>query len=196
MKCIEVVRQEQKASTSLLQRRLRLGYTRAARMVDILEQRGIVGPGEEPSRAKCSSSKAFKETWLRRIPLLGDDTFRPDLAGGAFSNSGKTPNLIREMTTRAAILDSPDTMIPLHDHCHGRRDAAAAPTSARESPRSKSSRTTNRTMKPDLLTDKLFVPDGMPVPGALQRVTHLGIGAHQDDLGVHGLPRHPRLFRP
>lgn len=46
MKCMEVVRQEQKASTSLLQRRLRLGYTRAARMVDILEQRGIVGPGE------------------------------------------------------------------------------------------------------------------------------------------------------
>jgi len=45
-RCIEVVRQEQKASTSLLQRRLRLGYTRAARMVDILEQRGIVGPGE------------------------------------------------------------------------------------------------------------------------------------------------------
>jgi S-DNA-T family DNA segregation ATPase FtsK/SpoIIIE len=46
IKCIEVVRQEQKASTSLLQRRLRLGYTRAARMVDILEQRGIVGPGD------------------------------------------------------------------------------------------------------------------------------------------------------
>lgn len=46
IKCMEVVRQEQKASTSLLQRRLRLGYTRAARMVDILEQRGVVGPGE------------------------------------------------------------------------------------------------------------------------------------------------------
>ncbi len=46
MKCIEVVRSEKKASTSLLQRRLRLGYTRAARMVDILEQRGVVGPGE------------------------------------------------------------------------------------------------------------------------------------------------------
>ena len=35
-----------RASTSLLQRRLRLGYTRAARIVDILEQRGILGPGE------------------------------------------------------------------------------------------------------------------------------------------------------
>jgi S-DNA-T family DNA segregation ATPase FtsK/SpoIIIE len=46
VKCIEVVRQERKASTSLLQRRLRLGYTRAARMVDILEQRGIIGPGD------------------------------------------------------------------------------------------------------------------------------------------------------
>jgi len=45
-KCIEIILQEQKASTSLLQRRLRLGYTRAARMVDILEQRGIVGPAD------------------------------------------------------------------------------------------------------------------------------------------------------
>ena len=45
-KCVEVVRQERKASTSLLQRRLRLGYTRAARIMDILEQRGIIGPGD------------------------------------------------------------------------------------------------------------------------------------------------------
>ena len=43
-KCLEIIRQERKASTSMLQRRLRLGYTRAARVVDILEQRGIVGP--------------------------------------------------------------------------------------------------------------------------------------------------------
>ena len=33
-------------STSLLQRRLRLGYTRAARMAGILGQRGVVGPGD------------------------------------------------------------------------------------------------------------------------------------------------------
>jgi S-DNA-T family DNA segregation ATPase FtsK/SpoIIIE len=43
-KCLEIIKQERKASTSMLQRRLRLGYTRAARVVDILEQRGIVGP--------------------------------------------------------------------------------------------------------------------------------------------------------
>ncbi|HYR58750.1 MAG TPA: DNA translocase FtsK, partial [Chthoniobacteraceae bacterium] len=45
-KCIEVMRQEKKASTSLFQRRLRLGYTRAARILDILEARGYVGAGE------------------------------------------------------------------------------------------------------------------------------------------------------
>jgi DNA segregation ATPase FtsK/SpoIIIE, S-DNA-T family len=45
-KCLEVMVQEKKASTSLFQRRLRLGYTRAARILDILEARGYVGPGE------------------------------------------------------------------------------------------------------------------------------------------------------
>lgn len=45
-KCIEIMKQERKASTSLFQRRLRLGYTRAARVVDILEQRGYVAAGE------------------------------------------------------------------------------------------------------------------------------------------------------
>lgn len=48
--CIEVIRSEQKASVSLMQRRLRLGYGRAARIMDELENRGIVGPskGAEP----------------------------------------------------------------------------------------------------------------------------------------------------
>lgn len=49
-KCIDVIRTEKKASVSLMQRRLRLGYTRAARIMDELEDRGIVGPskGAEP----------------------------------------------------------------------------------------------------------------------------------------------------
>jgi S-DNA-T family DNA segregation ATPase FtsK/SpoIIIE len=42
--CINIIRQEGRASTSLLQRRLRLGYTRAARIMDALEDRGVVGP--------------------------------------------------------------------------------------------------------------------------------------------------------
>lgn len=47
---MEVIRQSNRASVSVLQRRLRIGYTRAARIMDVLEERGIVGPnrGAEP----------------------------------------------------------------------------------------------------------------------------------------------------
>jgi S-DNA-T family DNA segregation ATPase FtsK/SpoIIIE len=41
---IEVIRQTRRASTSSIQRRLRIGYTRAARLIDILEDKGMVGP--------------------------------------------------------------------------------------------------------------------------------------------------------
>ncbi len=46
---VALVRQEGKASASLLQRRLRIGYTRAARMVDAMEEEGIVGPPQPGS---------------------------------------------------------------------------------------------------------------------------------------------------
>lgn len=41
-----VVAEAGKASSSLLQRRLRVGYARAARLIDMLEEQGIIGPGE------------------------------------------------------------------------------------------------------------------------------------------------------
>src|SRR5687768_3360237 len=45
-KSISIVRQSQRASASLLQRRLRIGYPRAARLLDQLEERGVVGPSQ------------------------------------------------------------------------------------------------------------------------------------------------------
>ena len=45
-KAISIVRQSQRASASLLQRRLRIGYPRAARLLDQLEDRGVVGPSQ------------------------------------------------------------------------------------------------------------------------------------------------------
>ena len=41
---IDVLRSTKRASTSMLQRRLRVGYNRAARLMEVLEDRGIVGP--------------------------------------------------------------------------------------------------------------------------------------------------------
>lgn len=43
---LKIVVESQKASTSLLQRKLKIGYARAARLLDVLEERGIVGPAE------------------------------------------------------------------------------------------------------------------------------------------------------
>ena len=42
----ETVIEAQKASTSYLQRKFRIGYARAANIIDMLEERGVVGPGE------------------------------------------------------------------------------------------------------------------------------------------------------
>jgi S-DNA-T family DNA segregation ATPase FtsK/SpoIIIE len=43
---VELVQQHKRASASLLQRRLRIGYSKAAQLIDLLEQEGIVGPAE------------------------------------------------------------------------------------------------------------------------------------------------------
>lgn len=59
-RAIEVVKLQRKASISLLQRQLRIGYTRAARLIDQMEEKGIVGPATEDSR------------W-REVLMLGDD---------------------------------------------------------------------------------------------------------------------------
>ncbi|NWF62866.1 MAG: DNA translocase FtsK [Chloroflexi bacterium] len=45
-KAISIVRQQQRASASMLQRRLRIGYPRAARLLDQLETMGVVGPSQ------------------------------------------------------------------------------------------------------------------------------------------------------
>jgi S-DNA-T family DNA segregation ATPase FtsK/SpoIIIE len=49
---IALVRKLEKASTSLLQRRFRIGYTRAARLIDIMEEDGIIGPPTGTSKAR------------------------------------------------------------------------------------------------------------------------------------------------
>jgi S-DNA-T family DNA segregation ATPase FtsK/SpoIIIE len=49
---VELVQRLGKASISLLQRRLRIGYTRAARLIDRMETDGIVGPSTEGSKPR------------------------------------------------------------------------------------------------------------------------------------------------
>ncbi|MBP3328513.1 MAG: DNA translocase FtsK 4TM domain-containing protein [Clostridia bacterium] len=65
-KAIEVVVENQMASTTLLQRKLKLGYARAARLMDALEEKGIVGPfeGSKPRKVLIS-----KQQWMEMNAL-------------------------------------------------------------------------------------------------------------------------------
>jgi DNA segregation ATPase FtsK/SpoIIIE, S-DNA-T family len=58
-KAIEIVIQTQTASVSLIQRRLRVGYTRAGRLIDMLERRGIISgyEGSKPRRVLVDESQ-------------------------------------------------------------------------------------------------------------------------------------------
>ena len=62
-----IVIEARKASASLLQRRLRIGYARAARLLDILEERGIVGPGEgaKPREILMKTEQEDEEGWKK-----------------------------------------------------------------------------------------------------------------------------------
>ena len=68
---VEVVLETGQASVSMLQRRLKLGYARAARIVDEMEERGIVGPFEG---AKPRAVLITKEQWQQ----IQNGTFVPE----------------------------------------------------------------------------------------------------------------------
>ena len=63
---VDLIMESGQASTSILQRRLRLGYTRAARIIDTMEQEGLVGPyeGSKPRRILVD-----RQTWLKERML-------------------------------------------------------------------------------------------------------------------------------
>ena len=51
-RAVQIVRHSQRASASMLQRRLRIGYPRAARLIDQLEELGVVGPSMGPGKER------------------------------------------------------------------------------------------------------------------------------------------------
>ncbi len=68
VKAIEIVRDTQRASASMLQRRLRVGYPRAARLIDELEELGVVGPNQGGGKERDVIMGPEDE-----IPLFNED---------------------------------------------------------------------------------------------------------------------------
>ena len=74
---VDVILETKQASVSMLQRRLKLGYSRAARMVDQMEEMGIVGPFEGSKPRKMLITKQQSAVWqerCRRSPLYSVST--------------------------------------------------------------------------------------------------------------------------
>lgn len=76
----KIVIEAKKASASYLQRRLRIGYARAARLLDILENKGVIGPGEGAKPREVYSDAVSEE------PDAGDAS-EPKEPGGSFFNT-------------------------------------------------------------------------------------------------------------
>jgi S-DNA-T family DNA segregation ATPase FtsK/SpoIIIE len=67
---VRVIIESNQASVSILQRRMRLGYTRAARIIDTMELEGLVGPfeGSKPRRILVD-----REAWLKESVMQSKD---------------------------------------------------------------------------------------------------------------------------
>jgi|AMFO01.1.fsa_nt_gi DNA segregation ATPase FtsK/SpoIIIE and related proteins len=88
---VRVVREARRASISLLQRRLRIGYARAGRLIDELEEAGIIGPdpGGGRSRAVYPGTQERSGTAEEKAPPREGSREFPSETPGA-STSGKT----------------------------------------------------------------------------------------------------------
>jgi DNA segregation ATPase FtsK/SpoIIIE-like protein len=110
---IEIIRETQRASTSCLQRRLRIGYTRASRIIDVLEERGIVGSprGSEPR-------EILAELPAPMLPLaktIAEETLPVAVGTEPLSESMKrigiestSPITLITTPTRTAVIVDPD----------------------------------------------------------------------------------------
>ena len=66
---VDLILEKEKASVSMLQRQFRIGYNRAARLMDDLEKQGIVGPEEGSKPRKVLITKSEWEKRRAQFPM-------------------------------------------------------------------------------------------------------------------------------
>ncbi|MCM8800455.1 MAG: DNA translocase FtsK [Candidatus Omnitrophica bacterium] len=72
---VRVIMESNQASVSILQRRMRLGYTRAARIIDMMEQEGLIGPFEGSRPRKILVDR---EAWLKDLAKKKEEFSKQD----------------------------------------------------------------------------------------------------------------------
>jgi DNA segregation ATPase FtsK/SpoIIIE, S-DNA-T family len=110
----EIILQADKASTSLLQRRLSIGYGRAAKILDMLEQSGIVGPANGSKPREILISQQDKDLILSGVSLHNKedskalDNYLPDQGNDdtlSFNNNSNMNNKEEEKKDPDFLLD-------------------------------------------------------------------------------------------
>lgn len=123
---IQIVREADKASISLLQRRLSIGYSRAARLIDQLEAHGIISlqdPGTSRARDVLPDMLPSESGSHSGTYMPGHLSYSPSLPDAAASNSASAGRVFRSSDTigsgsshRQPMPDSPDSRaMPLPD---------------------------------------------------------------------------------
>jgi len=86
----ELVIKAGKASSSYLQRKLRIGYARAARILDLLEEEGVIGPadGSKPREILVSSSKEVTDNGVIDSDNINEENIEENDYQEEENNSG------------------------------------------------------------------------------------------------------------
>jgi hypothetical protein len=97
---IQIVRDNERASVSLLQRKLRIGYSRAARLMELLEQKGYLGEDEGPTKGR-----AVLDTPYSTPPAQSSQRSTPRPAPGS-SDLSSSPRSTRPSSNSGIIRPS------------------------------------------------------------------------------------------
>jgi len=104
---IRLVAEMQTASTSMLQRRLRLGYTRAGRLIDMLERRGVISGYEGSKPRQVLITEADLPRVISNLAEAG--RLRAHTGGEAAGGSGGPVSVLEEERAPEPASDEPDT---------------------------------------------------------------------------------------